>query len=210
MSRSVAVVTYSPTDFDSRVRRIVAALAESGREVHLLLPRRRSAHDRPVAHSRVPPNSASRADVLKCLIAGAAGTLAPFAAASFHRMLPSSRAALGILKEAAPDAIHANDWCTLPAAVGAARTTGSRIVYDSHENAVEEHAGLLWWRLGMQRSIHAIESRLIKRVRPCHDDRGGAREGDRGPLWRGASRLTVVRNVPDHHFEPLQSRTASP
>ncbi len=100
--------------------------------------------------------------MLKCLIAGAAGTLVPFAAASFHRMLPSSRAALRILRETAPDAIHANDWCTLPAAVGAARTTGSRIVYDSHENAVEEHAGLLWWRLGMQRSIRTIESQLIR------------------------------------------------
>ncbi len=38
MSRTVAVVTYSRPISISRVRRIVAALAESGREVHLLSP----------------------------------------------------------------------------------------------------------------------------------------------------------------------------
>lgn len=206
MTGGVAVVTYSPTIHDSRVRRIVAALAESGRSVHLLSPDSDPRMAGLTRHSRIPPLSATRRDVLHSLVAGAAGSLAPPFAATFHLMLPSSRAAARILQAAAPAVIHANDWSTLPAAVIGAGRTGARVIYDSHENAVDEHAGLLWWRLAMRRSVSAIEHQLIRKADQVMTIGEGLAEALRARHGAAIGKLTVLRNIPAHTCVPLELR----
>lgn len=210
MSGRVAVVTYGPTTHDSRVRRIVAALGASGREVHLVSPDAAPAMPGLSRHSRIPAISATRADVLRSIAAGLGGTMLPAAAVALHRLLPASRAAFWILRDAAPDAIHANDWCTLPAAIAAARATGGQVIYDSHENAVEEHAGLLWWRLAMRRSVAAIERRLIgeaSHVVTIGDALADAIRLRHPTAIRG---LTIVRNTPEASTAPLAERSGGP
>lgn len=59
---------------------------------------------------------------------------------------PGHRQALQALLEIRPDAIHANDWWTLPLAVEAARQTGAKVVVDFHEYALDEIADQGWWR----------------------------------------------------------------
>jgi len=210
MSGRIAVVTYGSTDHDSRVRRIVAALGSSGRDVHLVSPDAAPAMPGLSRHSRIPAIAERRADVLRSIAAGLGGTALPAAAVALHRLLPSSRAAFEILRETAPDAIHANDWCTLPAAVAAARATGGQVVYDSHENAVEEHAGLLWWRLTMRRSVAAIEGRLIgeaSHVVTIGDALADAIRARHAASIRG---LAVVRNTPEAAATPLEERGGGP
>jgi hypothetical protein len=54
--------------------------------------------------------------------------------------------ALPLIVRCAPDAIHANDWDTLPLAVKASRLTGARIVLDLHEYAPLQWANRRYWK----------------------------------------------------------------
>lgn len=64
-----------------------------------------------------------------------------------------------------PDVIHANDLETLPAATSFARTCSSKIVYDSHEIAIEEYPDQrlgckLWRKFQERRLIHRADKIL--------------------------------------------------
>ena len=74
---------------------------------------------------------------------------------------PLFREALAGAHAARADAILANDWNALPLAVRAARTTGARLVFDAHEYAPLEYAGL-GWRLKNARTIQY----LLKKYTP--------------------------------------------
>ncbi|MBN2004649.1 MAG: glycosyltransferase [Anaerolineae bacterium] len=55
-------------------------------------------------------------------------------------------AASDLLLQSRPDAIHANDWESLPAAVRASQQTGARIVLDLHEYAPLLRENRWYWR----------------------------------------------------------------
>jgi glycosyltransferase involved in cell wall biosynthesis len=62
-----------------------------------------------------------------------------------------------------PDLVIANDWRALPIAF-AAKRSGARIIYDSHEFASEEFSDSWRWRMLARRHVAAIEERFIGRA----------------------------------------------
>ncbi len=56
------------------------------------------------------------------------------------------RRAFDLLVDCKPDAIHANDWVTLPLATRAAQITGAKVVLDLHEYAPLERGDVWHWR----------------------------------------------------------------
>jgi glycogen synthase len=197
MPLKAALLTYSGTARDSRIRRMVRSLAEAGYAVNLVSPD--IAPDMPglAGHAFTPAIGETRAQVLRHLAMAAPSRLAAGAALPLHRLLPSCRQTLRALDAIRPDIIHANDWPTLPAAIAAARKTGARVIYDSHEFATEEHADRAWWRLVLQPHVRAVESRCIgaaDHVLTVGPGIAGALDGLYGPSIRA---MTVIRNLPD-------------
>jgi glycogen(starch) synthase len=155
----VAVLAYTQIDRDSRVLRACDALAEAGFAVTAVgFGQRPSPRWNFVA---LPQMGGLPLQRLALLATQAPANLAPALAPRLHFLRAHHRAARAALVALAPDVIHANDWIALPAAVAAARATGARLVYDSHEFAAEEHADNLRWRLVAQASARATEARLI-------------------------------------------------
>jgi glycogen synthase len=207
MTQRVAIVTYGQTDHDSRIRRIVRTLAESGRAVHLLSPDRAPSMPGLSGHDQIPALSMTRVQFLASLAACFGGTLLRPVAPSIHRLLPSARATIALLRRLRPDIVHANDWVTLPAAIaGAGRAT---VIYDSHEDAVEEHAAAFWWRIGARPAIAAIEGQLIGRAAHVLTVGPGLAEALRSRYSRLAG-VTVVRNLPDSAGPPVAQRPGQP
>jgi glycogen synthase len=197
MPPRTALLTYAGTARDSRIRRMVRSLSEAGYAVSLVSPD--IAPDMPglAGHAFAPAIGETRAQVLRHLAMATPSRLAAGAALPLHRLLPSCRQAFRALDAIRPDIIHANDWPTLPAAVAAARRTGARVIYDSHEFATEEHADRAWWRLLLQPHVRAVESRCIgaaEHVLTVSPGIAGALGELYGPSIRA---MSVIRNLPD-------------
>jgi hypothetical protein len=72
-------------------------------------------------------------------------------------------AALKLLSKAGPDFIHANDWQSLPVAVTASKKTGTGIVLDLHEYAIEMESRWAWqtfWRPMIDHFLRRFRSHL--------------------------------------------------
>jgi len=65
------------------------------------------------------------------------------------------------IRDYKPDIIHANDLETLPTAVSVSQHCGAKVVYDSHEIAIEEYTDQYWGRKIWRRFQ---EARLIGKV----------------------------------------------
>lgn len=208
MRPRTALVTYSPTSFDSRVKRVAALLGEAGHEVTLLSPDFAANTVDVARHVRLPVSGATRWQVLRNLATTAPSALVPALAPALHRLLPNDRAARAALIAMVPDVIHANDWVALPAAVAAARATGARLIYDTHEFAVEEHAELAWWSLLARPHVVAIERTQIGFA----DHVVTVGEGLAAELRRfhgtAIRALSIVRNVPSLRSAPPPPRSS--
>lgn len=196
----VAVVAFSPVAQDTRVLRTARALASHGHEIHLI-GYGASPSDCPARfHSLGPPPTrlAHWAWVL-------AGTVPAILSPKLMPLVAPLRAlhrhCSRLLRDIRPDVIHANDWPVLAIAAMAKRATGTRVVYDSHEFAREEHAERWLWRLVYQPQVCATEAL-------------GLREADRvvtvGPgiakaiadAYQLARQPEVILNVPDYRALP--------
>ncbi len=58
----------------------------------------------------------------------------------------------------------ANDWNMLPIAIACAEKKGGKVLYDSHEYAVEQHAANAEWVRYKQPLVKAVEANCIRRV----------------------------------------------
>lgn len=107
--------------------------------------------------------------------------------------LSYARAALRVARRAAADVLVAHDLDTLPVAALAARRSGARLVYDSHELFLEHETEPP--RSKLTRAVQrAVERRLVRRADRVITVNGSIAE----ELARryGIPRPRVVRNVP--------------
>jgi glycosyltransferase involved in cell wall biosynthesis len=172
----VAVLLHKTVVHDGRVLREAGALAGAGLDVVIVhLP---SDEDEEVAgsfrlRSATPPKWTRRLP------------------RTLWRIIALGSIALGARAER-PDAVHANDIATLIPGYFAARLSGAKLVYDTHEYAVGvPYRKAVWAWLAA-----TIERLLIRRCDAVITVSDGIAERlqDRYGLER---RPTVVRNVPD-------------
>lgn len=192
----VCLLSLTVIEDDPRVRRQGDALAAAGHDVVALgLPGARSpAPDWPVHH--VAGRRRSRTADAALAARALAGSIASPAAGRLYWSTGFARRFLGAAEAAAADVYHANDWWVLPVAQRAAQRVGGRFVYDTHEFAVEEHAGRALWRLCFPRFIHALEAGALPAAGfvTTVSDGIADRLVDR---YRLPHRPTVIRNVCD-------------
>ncbi|MGW9333396.1 glycosyltransferase [Bosea sp. NPDC055594] len=155
----IAVLSYTAIARDHRVLRTLETLAARGHEVTAIGFGEPPAL--PIRMIRLPDPPGPAGQRLAIAATQFPANLVPASAAFLHLLLPHHAAARRALLALRPDIVHANDWQALVAAEAAKREAGSRIVYDSHELASEEHADNWLWRLVAQRHTRAIEARYI-------------------------------------------------
>jgi len=193
MTLRVAVLAFTQISRDHRVLRTIATLADAGHRVTAIGFGNPPAAD--CAFAPLPDPPEPQLQRLATVVTQAPANLWPDSAAPLHFWRRHHRAARAALLALALDAIHANDCLALPAASAAKQAHGARIVYDSHEFAVEEHADNWRWRLIAQRHVQALERRFIGQA----DRIVSVSEGiatDLQALYALATRPTVVRNTP--------------
>src|SRR5262249_55161298 len=135
---SVGVIAFSRLTHDARVMRTIKALSAAGYDVSAV-----GFGAQPPGTSRfieLPTPVLGIPNRVGMVLRHAPANLAPAMALRLHGMSELHRAARDAVVKLRPDIIHANDWPTLPSAVAAKTAYGARIVYDSHEFGIEEHA----------------------------------------------------------------------
>ena len=155
----IAVLSYSQIAKDNRILRTLDTLTALGHEVTAI--GFGEAPALPVSMIRLPDQSGRTGQRLSIVATQSPANLIPASSAFLHFLLRHHRSARRELLRLRPDIIHANDWPTLAAATAAKRKVGSRIVYDSHEFASEEHADNWVWRLVAQKHTRTLEARYI-------------------------------------------------
>jgi glycosyltransferase involved in cell wall biosynthesis len=189
----VAVLSFTSIDSDHRVLRTIATLAGRGYKVTAIGFGQQPPADCDFIPLPAPgSHSAQRTAIL--LTQAPAGLIAA-SAVPLHFLRRHHRAARQALLALQPDIVHANDCQTLPAAAAAKRAFRTRIVYDSHEFATEEHADNMRWRLVAQRHVREIERRFIGTVDKVITVSDGIAE-DLRTLYGLPETPTVVRNTP--------------
>jgi glycogen(starch) synthase len=161
----IAVVAFSLVARDSRVLRTSRALAEHGHEVHLIGYGASPRNCPGQFHSLGPPPT-RMAHWAWVLVGYASTILSSRITHLITQLRPLHRHCFALLRQIHPDVIHANDWPVLPVAVMTKKMMGTRIVYDSHEFASEEHGERWLWR-------------LLYRPHVCATEAAGLREADR-------------------------------
>lgn len=158
----IALLSYTTIARDNRILRTLETLLALGHNVTAI--GFGEAPALPVSMIRLPDLPSRASQRLTIAATQISANLLPASASFMHMLLPQHRAARAALLRLRPDVVHANDWSALPAADAAKRSFGTRVVYDSHELASEEHADNWRWRLVAQRHVRAIETRFIRRV----------------------------------------------
>ncbi|WID98750.1 glycosyltransferase [Bosea vestrisii] len=189
----IAVLSYTTIARDYRVLRTLETLAALGHEV--IAVGFGEAPDLPVRMIRLPDPPGRAGQRLGIMATQFPANLIPASAPLLHMLLPPHRAAREALLALRPDIVHANDWQALVAADAARQAVGSRIVYDSHELAGEEHADNWVWRLVAQRHTSAIEARFIRRADAVVTVSDGIADTLQA-LYALPSRPLVIRNAP--------------
>ncbi|CAM5219640.1 Glycosyltransferase involved in cell wall bisynthesis OS=Bosea thiooxidans OX=53254 GN=SAMN05660750_04435 PE=4 SV=1 [Bosea thiooxidans] len=156
----IAVLSYTAIARDYRVVRTLETLSALGHDVTAI--GFGEAPALPVAMIRLPDPPGRTIQRLTVAATQFPANLMPASAPLLHMLVPQHRAARAALLSLRPDIVHANDWQALVAANAVKRAAGTRIVYDSHEMASEEHADNKLWRLVAQKHTRAIEARYIR------------------------------------------------
>lgn len=102
----------------------------------------------------------------------------------------------------------ANDWNTLPIAARLAQEHGGRIIYDSHEFAIEEYSQNWRWRLATRPVVAAIEKNFIKKAAAVLTVSGGIAKR-LNKHYRLPQPAVVIRNTPGYSecsFRPTGER----
>lgn len=209
MPPRVAVLAFSHLARDSRVMRTVQALGGWGYDVTALGFGMRPADLAPdIAFVSLSEPERGFGSRLGLVLSSAPAWFAPGMALAAHDLRAHHRAARRALLRLRPQVVHANDWPALPAALAARAACGSRIVYDSHEFATEEHAGRLAWRLLLRPHVAAIEARGVR----CASQVLTVSDG----IARALARLyalpdvpSVLRNLPRYEALPFHAPGAT-
>jgi glycosyltransferase involved in cell wall biosynthesis len=183
----IAMLLHKSVEFDSRVRREAAALAEAGHEVTVLhLPRERGEMDGALDGFEV--RSVTPAGWVRRRLPAA--LYRPLFLASF----------VAAIRRARPDVVHAHDVAMLAPGVLGARLAGAALLYDSHEYA----AGVPYRERTWALFVTTLERLLIRRCAAVVTVSDGI--ADR-LLARYAlrERPVVVRNTPDLARVPSQA-----
>src|SRR3954447_24914583 len=165
--------------FDNRVLREARALASDGHTVTIVELAPGPHRPEPIGDGVTRLSALPRPSLKRAI---------PF---KLHRLISGftiARAAARLR----PDVVHAHDVAMLPSGWLAARLTGARLVYDSHEYA----AGVPWRTGAMHRLVGLVERLFVPRADAVITVSDGiaARLAERFRLRRAP---VVVRNVPD-------------
>ena len=197
----VAVLSFTSIDGDHRVLRTIAALAGRGYKVTAIGFGQQPPADCDFIPLPAPGGRpAQRAAIM--LTQAPAGLIAA-SAVPLHFLRRHHRSARQALLALRPDIVHANDCPALPSAVAAKRAWRTRIVYDSHEFATEEHADNMRWRLVAQHHVREIERRFIGAADKVITVSDGIAE-DLQALYALPDLPTVVRNTPPYQTVPFK------
>jgi hypothetical protein len=146
-NQKIAIVSFSPIHCDGRVLRQVAYLSERFEvavigygQLPALLEGKVEMH--PV---RCPTSLARRGRKLLLLPLGLLFPRSGYETLYWHE--GEHRTALECLLRSGADAIHANDWESLPVAVKAAREMEARILLDLHEYAPLMRENRRYWKV---------------------------------------------------------------
>jgi hypothetical protein len=113
---------------------------------------------------------------------------------------PGHREALALLRDMDVQAIHANDWWSLPIAAEAVGKRDILLVQDLHEYGPEELDNHLWWRVLYKPVVHHFLRKYLKRSTASVTINALIAERYRKE-W-GIDPI-VVRNVPAVRQEPV-------
>ena len=210
----VAILVHSVLARDPRVRRQIETLAHLGYEVCALghSPFPEDSFSQGAQESAVPsiswrqlplPPAGQTARVWRVLEKLPGRVSARWADAITARW-PTNRAALDAMRNFRPDVIHANDWPTLPVAAKLKAETGCKLIYDTHEYAIEELGDNVVWRWTYRPHVRAIEKRNL----PHADCVITVSEGIASALRDeyGLDEIpAVVRNVPNYELTPYRA-----
>lgn len=191
----IAVLDFHSLANDSRVLRAALALHEAGHQV-LLIGYGPAPAGVPYQVMLLPDLPAAFAIRAGIVLRQVPANLLPATAHSLYWLHKGRRAALKILEAFRPEAVHANDWNSLPLAVEAKAKWGARIVYDSHEMATAEYEHSLKWRLVALSHVKAIEERGIRAADAVIAVSPGIVQALR-ETYPGLPPPSLVRNVPD-------------
>jgi glycosyltransferase involved in cell wall biosynthesis len=199
----ICSISVSRIADDPRVRRQVDALLGAGHDVHAvgISGAVGPAPLWPVIEIPAP----ARSYAAKVAFASRVMLLARQPATA-HRVFWSFRANRRFLEAARgleADLYLANDWRALPIGCEAARATGARLAYDSHEYGVGEFAERRLWRAVFPRYIDFLEREAIGKAAFV----SAVGEGIARLLQERYDLPTtpiVIRNVPDYRPMPLR------
>jgi len=198
----IAVLDFHSLAGDSRVLRTAETLHRAGHEV-LLIGYGPAPENVPYAVSLLPDLPSPFMIRAGILLRQAPANLLPHASHVFYWLHQGRRRAREILREFRPDAVHANDWNTLPLALYAKKGWGARIVYDSHEMAIAEYEHSLKWRLAALAHVRAIEGRGIRAADAVITVSPGIVQA-LAEAYPGIPEPALVRNVPDAEPAPFR------
>lgn len=198
----IAVVDFHSLANDSRVLRTAETLHRAGHEVLLVGygPAPKGVPYRVALLPDLPSPFVIRAGIL---LRQAPANLLPASSHLFYWLHEGRRSARAILRDFRPEAVHANDWTTLPLALDAKARFGARIVYDSHEMAIAEYEHSLKWRLAALSHVRAIEGRGIRDADAVITVSPGIADA-LAKAYPGLARPSVIRNVPDATLAPFR------
>jgi glycogen synthase len=191
----IAVIDFNLLASDSRVLRTAETLHQAGHEV-LLIGYGPAPQGIPYDVALLPDLPTPFAIRAGILLRQAPANLLPISSHAFYWLHEGRRRAKAILRAFRPDAVHANDWNTLPLALDAKARWGARIVYDTHEMAIAEYEHSLKWRLAALAHVKAIEGRGIRAADAVIAVSPGIVEALR-QAYPGLDAPALVRNVPD-------------
>jgi glycosyltransferase involved in cell wall biosynthesis len=196
------VLAFSRIATDTRVLRTIAAIAEQHEVIAIGYGKG------PVPHAvdfvSLPEPSPGWRSRIEMVLVRSPSNIVPRSAEWLHYLSLHHRAARRALLVLRPDVVHANDWPSLPPAIAVKQACGSRVIYDSHEFATEEHGHSRLWCLLARAHVRAIEDRHIR----VADAVLTVSEGIADALSR-AYRLSappvVVRNLPPYEEHPFKA-----
>jgi glycosyltransferase involved in cell wall biosynthesis len=206
----ILILSFSPVESDTRVRRQCAAYLAAGHAVTT------DGHDGPSTEAwpggaliRVAAPRPGWANRLLMVLRSLPARLGLRPAIAGHFLYPAFRRIHAASRDIPVDLIHANDWPMLPVALAASRARpATRLLYDSHEYAQGERESSALWRAVMKPAVLRIEGGLIRQADAVVTVSEGIAEllEER---YRLATRPTVVRNAYDGPAMPFRA-TGSP
>ncbi len=203
MKRTICILSFSAIQRDARVLRQIKYLADVYNLIVVGYGQPHPAFSGQVTQwldiskktSRGAGNRKVQGILNRLALAGGRIDLAAYDYWYWNLKNGERRNVLGLLDNLSFDAIHANDWNTLPVAVEAARRKKNcGVVFDSHEYGPQQNAEQLGWRLFNLPAIRYILGKYLPYVNAGITVSEPIAERFEREL---ACRMLVVMNAPD-------------